>query len=205
MGEMGFPTPDICPLPLVSPATPPAPQEDGPTRFLFASSVIPTKGPQQLLQAFERLPPGPTLTIAGHAPSFDGHPDFAAQLKTAAARNPNIQWLGPIPTVDVPALMARHDVLVLPSIWPENSPLVVREATAAGLRVVASKHGGAAELAPSAALVPPGDVAALTTALEAEVARGRTRNAPQIWQTPREHAEWLLKHHPGEDEPHMRD
>ena len=46
----------------------------------------------------------------------------------------------------MPRLLAEADVLVVPSIWYENSPLTVHEAYLAGLPVVASAHGGLSEL-----------------------------------------------------------
>ena len=38
------------------------------------------------------------------------------------------------------------DVVVVPSIWPENSPFVIHEAFLAGVPVVASRIGGIPEL-----------------------------------------------------------
>ena len=38
------------------------------------------------------------------------------------------------------------DVLVVPSIWPENSPFVIQEALLSGVPVVASRIGGIPEL-----------------------------------------------------------
>src|SRR5439155_27163384 len=42
--------------------------------------------------------------------------------------------------------LASIDVLVVPSIWPENSPLVIQEAFLAGVPVVASRIGGIPEV-----------------------------------------------------------
>ena len=44
-----------------------------------------------------------------------------------------------------PKCFASIDVLVVPSIWPETSPIVIREALAAGVPVVASRIGGIPE------------------------------------------------------------
>jgi len=181
-------------LPLVRPI-PPAPRAPaGPVRFLFLGSVIPTKGPHVLLDAFGALRAGTAaLTIAGPSPGFDAWPGFAAQVARVAERTPGARLRGAVPAAQVPDLLAAHDVLVLPSLWPENSPLVVREATAAGLRVVVGSVGGAAELAPSALQIPPGDRTALSAALQTEAARGRGRRPPARWPTPDEHAERLLR------------
>lgn len=190
MAAQGWPRPDVIPLPLVRPARPAPAPPPGPVRFLFASSVIPTKGPDRLLEAFARLPPGAaTLTLAGPTPAFDGQPGFGAAVQRRAEALPGATWRGAVAPPAVPDLMCEHDVLVLPSTWPENSPLVIREATAAGLRVVASTEGGAAELDPTLrGVAPSGGIDALVDALAAEVDRGRGRRPPLAWPSPADHA-----------------
>jgi glycosyltransferase involved in cell wall biosynthesis len=64
---------------------------------------------------------------------------------------------------------AAIDVIVVPSIWPENSPLVVHEAFMAGVPVVAARTGGLAELVADGVnglLYEPRSVAELTAALQ---------------------------------------
>lgn len=69
---------------------------------------------------------------------------------------------------DVPALLARADLLVLSSLW-EGLPLAVVEAMAAERAVVATSAGGTPEVVvdgETGLLPPPEDVAALASALE---------------------------------------
>jgi glycosyltransferase involved in cell wall biosynthesis len=183
--------PTLTALPLLRPAGEMVTPPPGPVRFLFASSIIPTKGPDQLVAAFAGLGGGATLTIAGQAPGSVGQPGFADALRARAESIPGIHWRGHVAPDAIPHLMSQHDVLVLPSIWPENSPLVVREATAAGLRVVLGPTGGARELAPNATVAEAG-FSGLVEALRTERDRGRTRCLPQTWPTPQEHAATLL-------------
>ena len=63
---------------------------------------------------------------------------------------------------------AGIDVLVVPSIWLENAPFVIREAFTAGVPVVASDLGGMAEMVDhevNGLLFTPGDADALGRAL----------------------------------------
>jgi len=191
MKALGYPEAQKTDLPLLQPASPPAPIDQGPVRFLFASSIIPTKGPDRLVDAFLSIQEDATLSIAGHAPAYPAKPGYAENLQNRVRSQPNIRWLGPIPAENMPQLMADHDVLVLPSIWPENSPLVVREATAEGLQVVASAIGGSHELAPSALLI--GNDLELRTALSSLAKGGRVRLPRTTWPTPSEHADLLLE------------
>src|SRR5262249_26824311 len=54
--------------------------------------------------------------------------------------------LGPLPHHRIPEALESIDVLVVPSVWPENSPLVIREAFLAGIPVIASRIGGIPEI-----------------------------------------------------------
>ncbi len=71
---------------------------------------------------------------------------------------------------DVETVLGAADAVAVPSIRPEPLGLVALEAAAAGLPVVASGHGGVAEVVrdgESGRLVPPDDPAALSAALRA--------------------------------------
>lgn len=60
------------------------------------------------------------------------------------------------------------DVLVVPSIWPENQPLVIMEAMASGRPVIASRIGGIPELIEhkiNGILINPGDNSSLLEAM----------------------------------------
>jgi glycosyltransferase involved in cell wall biosynthesis len=53
---------------------------------------------------------------------------------------------GKVDNREIAAAYAALDVVVLPSIWPENQPVSIVEAMAAGLPVIASRVGGVPEL-----------------------------------------------------------
>ena len=81
---------------------------------------------------------------------------------------------------DVPDLMAAADLLVVPSNWFEPQGLVVSEAMACGIPVVASDIGGlpATMRGFPDHLVPPGDPARLVAAIESRI--DWRRNDPEL-------------------------
>lgn len=176
--QEGFPGVQVLDLPLVSPLTPAPEPAPGPLRLLFVGSLIPTKGADVLLRAFTELGAAganTTLLLYGPRVPFDGQEGWAEALLQRVAATPGARWGGTFGDAERQAVYSGADVLVLPSTWEENSPLVLREALAVGLRVVASDVGGVAELDPGARRVPPGSVAALREALLAELRQGRGR------------------------------
>ena len=58
----------------------------------------------------------------------------------------NVDFLGRVPSGDIPALLAGLDLLIVPSTWPENLPQTVLEAQAVGTPVLASRVDGIAEV-----------------------------------------------------------
>jgi glycosyltransferase involved in cell wall biosynthesis len=68
----------------------------------------------------------------------------------------------------VSEVYANLDVLVVPSLWPENSPLVIHEAFQHGVAVVGSRIGGIPDLVQdevNGLLYDPFSAGALATAL----------------------------------------
>lgn len=92
----------------------------------------------------------------------DGESDLRRELEEAAQDLP-VHLVGS--RSDVPLWMAACDLLVVPSRW-EARALVVQEALAAGLPVVATDVGGLPELVQGCgSLVPVGDAAAMAAAV----------------------------------------
>ena len=57
-----------------------------------------------------------------------------------------IRFCGVFPNEQIGKIFAKLDVLVVPSIWYENTPLVIYSAQEAGCPVIASNLGGMAEV-----------------------------------------------------------
>lgn len=115
-------------------------------RIGFMGSLLISKGPQVLLEAFSRLPRGvASLYLFGGYAAYHGDDRYRHHLEPLLSL-PEIHHVGPVPHNEVPSRLASLDVLVAPSIWIENAPFVIREAFAAKVPVVASNLGGMAEM-----------------------------------------------------------
>ncbi len=138
-------------------------------RIGFLGSLMVSKGPHVLLEAAVGLSPGAaTVTLFGAHVDYHGDTSYRAALEPLLARS-NTRVAGPIAPEDVPRALSEIDVLVVPSIWPENSPLVIREAFLAGVPVVASRIGGIVELIEEGVggmLFEPGDSADLRRTIQ---------------------------------------
>jgi glycosyltransferase involved in cell wall biosynthesis len=108
----------------------------GQTRYLFVGRLIETKGLEVLLDAFRRVEGG-ELWIAGDGPLREA-------MESAAARDPRIRLLGYVDSAALADVYGQVDVLVLPSLF-EAWGLVVHEALAHGVPVIASDQVGAAD------------------------------------------------------------
>lgn len=115
-------------------------------RIGFAGGLVPSKAPDVLLDAIDRLPAGAVIVdVLGSSGAYHGQDGYATAIEPRL-QHPAIRRLGPLPHDRMPMALADVDVLVVPSIWIENAPFIIREAFAAGAPVVASNLGGMAEM-----------------------------------------------------------
>jgi len=115
-----------------------------PLTFGFIGTLVRHKGLKVLLQAVRSMPAENfSLKIFGETREFPG---YVRELKKLAGRDPRIQWRGRIDHDRVAQAHAQIDVLVVPSLWYENSPLTIHEAFLSGIPVLASELGGMKEL-----------------------------------------------------------
>lgn len=151
------------------PAAPAAlePAPPGPV-LLEVGRLCDVKGQRELIAALPRLGrEDVTVLLAGDDVEAGGTYRRALEAQARELRvEGRVRFLGR--RDDVPALLAAADALVLPS-WVEGLPLVVLEAMAAGVPVVASSVGGTPEAVvdgETGLLVPPRDADALARALD---------------------------------------
>lgn len=101
----------------------------------FIGAVAAHKGIEVLLEAFETVEDA-ILTVYGAAP-----PAYASR-----ARDGKLRFAGEIGEAEKAKVFAEMDVLIVPSIWFENSSLVTLEAFLFGVPVIASDIGALPEL-----------------------------------------------------------
>ena len=146
-------------------------------RIGFVGTVSWMKGVHVLLLAAADLPQDAVeVSVYG---AMDTFPEYAAELRGLAEGRP-VRFHGAFAPGDRARIYAGIDILVVPSLWLENSPLVIREAHQAGITVVGSDRGGIPELIPSAEhLFPAGDWRALAEILSRLVASGAWADPPR--------------------------
>ena len=133
-------------------------------RVTFVGTLAPHKAPHLLLEALALLPAElrARVRVTLHGPKTHV-PDYVAELERRAqelgARLPGTLARGALA-----GALAETDVLVVPSVWYENSPFTIHEARATRTPLLVSDLGGMAELVTEGRhgwRFPPGDAQAL--------------------------------------------
>ena len=139
-------------------------------RILFAGRVNRRKRPLDLVRAFAAVArdvPGAELRLAG---DLDGEPATVAELRSsvaAAGLEGRVRLLGSLAEEELRREFAAADLLALSS-GQETTPMVIAQAMAVGMPVVATRVGGVAEMVEqgkTGLLVEVGDVDGLADSL----------------------------------------
>ncbi len=112
---------------------------DGRLRIGFVGTLAWHKGAHVLVEAVKKLPPEAFEVLVHGDPAVA--PAYSAELERMAEHLP-VRFLGGFDGTRVADVYAGLDVLVVSSLWPENSPLVIHEAFQAGVPVVGARRGG---------------------------------------------------------------
>jgi glycosyltransferase involved in cell wall biosynthesis len=129
---------------------------------LFVGRLDENKGVRTLLRAWALLRPYVPMRIVGDGP-------LGEEVRSAAAQDSRLQWLGRRPHAEVYAMMGEARLAVIPSINYEGFPKVLAEAYAAGTPAVVSGLGALAELVSDGRTgvhFRPGDPADLAAKIE---------------------------------------
>jgi glycosyltransferase involved in cell wall biosynthesis len=166
--------------------------ESAAVRLLLVGHWTPRKGILTALDALERAPEHVTLDLVGEQ---DRDAAYAAQVQSRLTHpdlTGRVRVHGRVSDRQLGALYAAADALLLTSTY-EGYGMVLAEALAAGLPIIATRVGAVPEVVRDgyeAVLLPPGDVAALTRAIavlaadpavrvrRSQCARERARSLP---------------------------
>lgn len=112
----------------------------------YIGQVAPHKGVHLLIKAFAQLKftrRRARLKIYGNLTAF---PDYVRSLQHMARNHHAIEFPGWLDNCRVAEVLSCTDAIVVPSIWYENSPIVIMEALATGTPVIGTNLGGIPEL-----------------------------------------------------------
>jgi glycosyltransferase involved in cell wall biosynthesis len=166
-------------------------QPIGPFVVGMVALFRPRKGAEVLLDAVAELRKrGHDIRLQAIGPfETDEYREQLYQREADLALQEAVHWTGF--TDDVPGELARIDALALPSLFGEGLPMVVLEAMAAGLPVVATCCEGTVEAVEEGVtgyLVNPSDVGSLTDAIE-RIATGEADYAAMSLAGRKRHAD----------------
>ncbi len=115
-------------------------------RIGYIGQIAPHKGVHVLIEAFLKLNQTSRyaqLKLYGDTAQF---PNFYRKLQDTIADDERVQFLEIFNNHQITQIYEGIDILVVPSVWYENSPNVILEAFAHQTPVIASNLGGMAEL-----------------------------------------------------------
>jgi glycosyltransferase involved in cell wall biosynthesis len=108
--------------------------------LLYLGQVHKAKGVLELIEAIKEINlPALRLNIVGVGPELE-------KAKKLAAKDKRIKFYGWLRHEEMMPLLAKMDILIVPSLCYENSPTVIYEMLALGMPVLAADIGGVAEL-----------------------------------------------------------
>lgn len=114
-------------------------------RIGYIGQVEPIKGVDLLVRAFQSIAGEVSAELTIHG-DLAKNPVFGEQLIWIAAGNPAIKFVGGFERSQLADVLSNLDVVVVPSVWYENSPVVIAEAFAAQKPVIATNLSGMSEL-----------------------------------------------------------
>ena len=135
----------LIPNALAMPALPPSPPGCDPPRLVALGRLVPEKGFDVAIDAMPAVLaryPAARLTIAGEGSERAALARRAERLAVSRA----VELPGWVAPDDVPALIARSSLVMMPSRWREPFGLVALQAAQGGRPIVATRRGGLPEI-----------------------------------------------------------
>ena len=119
---------------------------DDPFVFGYIGTHIPAKGIQDLVRAFGSVTGEALLRIWGRPGGQSTEALRALVRNLPAGKAERVEWLPEYRNADIVRdVFDRVDAIVVPSVWVENSPLVIHEAQQTRVPVITANAGGMAE------------------------------------------------------------
>lgn len=148
--EWGIPAEKIRVVPNLLPPHPPVtPRERVPgerLRVAFFGQLTPLKGVEVLIRAARLLASSQKFTFRVYGSYASQPQSFQERIRAVLEQLPeNTTYKGAYRNREVLSLMAQNDIVVVPSVWWENAPVVIAEAERAGCIIVGSDLGGIRE------------------------------------------------------------
>ncbi|WP_314055478.1 glycosyltransferase [Capnocytophaga gingivalis] len=132
--DYGFPTKYLLPTQKIT--------TNDPYTFGYIGTHIPSKGVNLLIEAFKKIEQPAILKIFGR----DNGQSTKALRNMASSSKNRIDFLGEYMNQNLANdVFSKVDCIVVPSIWGENSPLVIHEAQACKIPVITADFGGMKE------------------------------------------------------------
>ena len=131
-------------------------------QLLYVGRIDPRKGIDTAIEALALLPDSATLRVVGGGD--DEHLERLRALADRLGLADRVEFTGPRPQAELPAIYAAADAVLFPVRWQEPWGLVPLEAMGIGRPVVATGTGGSSEYlrdGVNCLLFPAGDATAL--------------------------------------------
>ena len=120
--------------------------QEGPFVFGYIGTHIPAKGIHDLIRAFGGIAGDAILRIWGRPRGQNTEALKAIVRSLPSEKARRVEWLPEYRNADIVRdVFDRVDAIVVPSVWVENSPLVIHEAQQARVAVITANAGGMAE------------------------------------------------------------
>lgn len=114
--------------------------------FGYIGTHIPAKGIHQLIEAFGKLKGDSILRIWGRDRGQDSRALREIVVSLPKDKQTRVEWMPEYKNQKIAIdVLSKTDVIVTPSIWVENSPLVIHEAQQARVPVITANTGGMGE------------------------------------------------------------
>lgn len=107
--------------------------------FFYGGSITRHKGVQVLIEAFKKMKGYAKLKIYGSG-------TYEAVIKNLAKYDPRVEFCGVFSSEQMGEILNQVDVIIVPSIWYENTPIMLLEALASDVPAVVTDLGGMTEV-----------------------------------------------------------